>query len=1858
MSNVEGRPYAGTWVLNNRSVVKYTPDALVFINGDTSLPGCARCRGRIEVQKFVTGLSVEAGTSPTSHSATIQLALPRVQGKQVFIDGYNILRAGLEIHIFLRGYFPMRGMFSHLANSQAGPDADSNNFDLTKYATYPYYPAFHGLITQVSYEYSNGFYYGTLNCTSLLHFWQFVNITTAGAWMAQDKRPTQDLGRTTLYGHNFNNVHPFSIIYTLYRDVAGSAAGVDFALKDESNLDAVSASMGNGGRQIFSTVATYWEQRFKTRIQNLRMYGVNGQLFNGVQQAWLGKNRDVKGLLTSSTANDPATTDTAKDPFSARYSVAKSLGLQGAGADFTFSPMIQQDNEFFNISVLDMFAFNQTVGEMGAGDVWQSTYQTKMDIAQQVMKITGFEFYQDVDGDLVFKPPFWNLDTAPNRYYRLEDSDIINITFVEKEPNATYIIVRGVWIAGLKDVAPADGVLTKRGLYIDYKLVAQFGWRPAPTLELTYVLDPKVLFWVGIARLDMLNVDTFSATATIPIRAELRPGFPVYIPFADSYYYINQLSHSFAFGGQCTTSLVLSCRRAKWHAPGFLKAPSRGHSVIEHIRLDRPDLPPRPLETFVNGISRLVGFPNVVMALDPRKINPNFSVVGIGLDYFDSVQAPADLLFGWIARDVHLLGSFEIVNPVPGPDGNAVYQDPTLITKLKMRTASNETIEFTLEDLQKGFKHLSGVRDPVLSAENAVRLQEEAVASADQQLNVSAGSLEGSSRAVETGQLDILKGKQQSALKKYRETLSESPSIATLVKIFKALQPNNNEPIRRKIDGIPGSDVRLSYFESLSHLKGQYMAGTVPGNYRYFSCSHPFESQQGMPIIQWDDGEKTEVTTRRSRSRGRRQQSRIDTTPLVPDTGNRKQRNRDEKSVLQDRLDERGVTWVSASNYLSNRDKGVSWNNGKISGSEEVKNTPLSEGVADNLVNLGVVTQELFDRLARRSDFGGEGFRLRTSGKSWAVGATVEASDDASQHAQGKAQDTGVVTPDGRLTNEKFEILLEEAGGMWAEGWFGGLGSYLREEGAKRKSFVHIDIRSGEHHWGDFKDKKGLRVTDKSKSSSAVRDRLKAEKQAAFAKAGGIHSRTRTNPDLWEEKAPTPSTNPDSTETSTAVQPVPTEPNPTNVLKKPPSVNTRDLSLNVSRTVVQFKPTTKTPAGNYRAPEVTLGIGKCRKGLQLAVGPNRTPQVVTTDQIQRISFVRHQAGKFTQVVGTSQNSGSVSFKAISLQKQINDIFRALAPDDPSVTVRSIYQEPYTEMRHQLGSVDIPIYDGVEGNLVVDAENNNILLKPFDDVLIVDASDVPESLQQTLNAQFTEGEEGLSAFFIGDLTFEQLSQVTGYSSGGDPQGDGQSWYVTINKYVSRLATAVVDQIENGNNLPSPDNWPGYAAVKKLAAVPKAEKQERIGDVTKAFNDATTAAFGINAAQETQTANPTEEKTVQTGKQETPIHSPVFPVSDEKGYEHYGSYRYGRGLSVEPGGTFEFIHSGKDPFKNVTAQSAEEFLNVLTLVKTGRIDDDSATLSGFRKAAFDFFADLFSQKEDPLSTEGLSPDVAAQGQAASEGATATVGAKDVVAKVGLSEFERAQVEQSVMDLASTVTSLGKTARGRDVLRELLEANGDDPDLIKGNSFDISQTQFVRNFVNFAVNFGKSPTFKTTAANAAYRLADLTAHLINRTGQACICRGSYADVEMEAYSQETFDTVDGVDTQTEKPEAAAGQAAIQAEPSYTVQQQRERGEISQEGVSEFPQTPLPGLGTEDAGTVSADNPPTTADPADLGDGVFSDLSPAQIIALEAISGLSIRELEELGTFNLVKEGILSEEDLQLLTENEAPLPSIEEI
>jgi len=611
------RPYAGTFAPNRRKVIQWTPDALVYLNGDTSLAGCPTCRHNIDIQQFVTSVSVDAGVDAGASSASISFSIPRSYGDSIFRDGNTLLRNGLEVHIYFRGYFPMTGL--------ADPDADPASASvagvrLSDIPQYPYYPAFHGVVTQVSHEYSGGFFSGSMTCSGMLHFWQYMQIASNGSFFGA--RPNNSGVRTNLRGHIFTGMSPFSIIYSLYRDTAGAASGVGFALQSRTNMQAVSTASGDS---LYSMAIRYWERRFMQGMYGLRMHGASGQLFSGSTQAYLARlgGGDARLISVVTGASRPE-----RDPLASSAAAFNLIDRDGdgrilRGADLRLLASSGGTGRDYGVVVPQMQAFVNDISQWGQVNFFETTYETKLDIATQVSNICGYEFYQDMDGDLVFKPPLYNLDTSSSRVYRIEPEDVISISFSETEPEATYATVRGGPFQNIRG-AVDEAEWGVRSTYYDYRLIAQFGWREG-SLESNYYSNARSAYYAAVANLDRINQGMNAASVTIPLRPEIRQGFPVYIPHIDCFYYVQSVSHAFTFGGSCTTTLNLVARRRKFIPPG-----DPSGNGIASIDLGQTSLPPRSLQYLDNsGIPRVLGFPNVVMALDPERINPLFFFFGL-----------------------------------------------------------------------------------------------------------------------------------------------------------------------------------------------------------------------------------------------------------------------------------------------------------------------------------------------------------------------------------------------------------------------------------------------------------------------------------------------------------------------------------------------------------------------------------------------------------------------------------------------------------------------------------------------------------------------------------------------------------------------------------------------------------------------------------------------------------------------------------------------------------------------------------------------------------------------------------------------------------------------------------------------------------------------------------------------------------------------------------------------------------------------------------------------------------------------------------------------------------------------------
>lgn len=1118
--SLSNRPYIGTWRLGAQQLVQHTPDAMVYVNGDMTLPGCQRCHSSIDLQKFVTEVSVDAGCDAGSGSASFTLAIPPHHRDSFIRDAKFILRPGLEVHIYMRGYFPVKGMYSNLAQStpkkssestknavgaqaptttppvlpgkernalvnnprlnaeqkanaliiydqftasgasanvayaaianaksesglkankrsvtksgkpgvglglfqltrgsfkdpktgkvagtpedaassdkyynaydpnansagimrdfafpkikaqgkksdstvvsltqnfaqyverpaalnqanvntpqgqnelarrsaiaqnlfgksatdptfgkkavkpdpnqpvviptqatqqsdqakqeatdEIGPSPldsmDLDGYDIENVLAYPYYHVFHGVMTQVSHAYSAGTHTASIQCVSMLHFWQYQQMSTNAS--AFGARAPNSGNKMSMLGNNFTGKHPYEIMYALHHDTAGAAAGVSWALAQKTNQTAKSDLTGES---LYSLNLKYWQKRFSLKDIKLRMHGVTGEMFNSVQSAFLASasSNDLMSLVRGRFNNSGV-----KAKGDNIFSQAVSVGLYNkrrlealVQSRSRRPPGQNKSSTKLEVNMAEMHAFVSDVSQWGQVQLFESTYESKLDVANKVCEATGFEFYQDVDGDFVFKPPMYNLDTSGSRVYRIENIDIISINFEEKEPQVTYMVCKGSHFTNVK--VGIDNEMGVQGQYIDYRLVSQFGWRPG-NFESSYFTDAMSMFYAAVNRLDIMNAPTKSGSVTIPLRPELRPGYPVYIPYLDCFYYCNSFAHSFSVGAGCTTSLQLIGKRSKFFAPGY--PDKRG---IEAIELSNTMLPEKPLEVLdLSGRPRLSGFPNVVMALDPNQIDPMFLIVGSDVD---KITDPATLEFlmkqamkmsivdSWPDNSGERPGPYYIVRSGEGQQGMWFYlKTPNSVSESQIeKPEPNSRIAKGMKgaiqvmreagklvDYQKGQAEKAAKALPKLErqAKEVKRLHDLAIAagkkSGADEAGTNASRNADSSDAKYRAKQDAFTQSKEDAilLQNSANDISENDhsTLAEFRRLLKRVTEEYQAPdtFQSNFAGDPRSSITL--LEMLSDKKAVFSNKALPGSYRYYSASSPRVKDQGQDLL-------------------------------------------------------------------------------------------------------------------------------------------------------------------------------------------------------------------------------------------------------------------------------------------------------------------------------------------------------------------------------------------------------------------------------------------------------------------------------------------------------------------------------------------------------------------------------------------------------------------------------------------------------------------------------------------------------------------------------------------------------------------------------------------------------------------------------------------------------------------------------------------------------------------------------------------------------------------------------------------------------------------------------------------------
>lgn len=513
---------------NERNVLKLAPDAFITVSGGIndkvvmpiSSSGTNVVTKDLEMRGGISSINVTAAVSPPgSGRATITIIAPQYKG--LHEDYYVTLPTGVKIPYFIA--------MMEVKIYMKGRYLDDADFFKPKY-----YPVFWGFITEVSESYNSGNFTISLTCSDMLAWWKFTNIILVPSnFTAANYGPPANRFFPTI----FKNLNPWEIIFTLFNDsFFMNPPAANFVYPQPSSTQYISLLIETLKRvkdnQSFSAltknVNDYWNKRFGFEVKSgadvlekvpLEMYGLQGQI-------------NMDSILQSSETKF-------------RSSLQKGDG---------YTPVTKElDLDYGILARLQPFGAYKNFGT-GA----KTLEHSKLDIAQQVCDWSNLEFFQDTNGRFVFKPPFYNLNVMGGGVpeYEIEPKDLINIsTSIVSDSIVNYLELTAPQFYNVLE-------LEFIGYHIDIDLLKRFGLR-FRSLPIMYGNNAKELNMIAAAQMSVMNAKAFTGNVTIPLRPEVRLGYPVYITHMDSFYYITSIQHNFNFGSSATTSLNLEGKRER-----------------------------------------------------------------------------------------------------------------------------------------------------------------------------------------------------------------------------------------------------------------------------------------------------------------------------------------------------------------------------------------------------------------------------------------------------------------------------------------------------------------------------------------------------------------------------------------------------------------------------------------------------------------------------------------------------------------------------------------------------------------------------------------------------------------------------------------------------------------------------------------------------------------------------------------------------------------------------------------------------------------------------------------------------------------------------------------------------------------------------------------------------------------------------------------------------------------------------------------------------------------------------------------------------------------------------------------------
>ena len=445
---------------------------------------------------------------------------------------------------------------------------------------YPrYYRSFWGYINNISEGYSDGSHTMSVSCADMLSYWDVITFNAHPALIANKISGQNNI---PAWSTRFKNSNPFQILAAL-----SVVSRIDLIeVQSYQNAALTSEGAGEFWRKSSDQLIEYWGARMNKISKAVRIYGVAGNSIFDAAKFYSG-DRETQTQMAAELGHMTSQT---------------LFGVDLAVNEDHFSPFL-------------------TLGTM---DNFQSEHRGRLEMMVQVKDHIGWEFYMDTTGEIIFKPPFYNIDVRQNFPISwIRDIDVIDWGFDETEPEATRIDVVGEMLGSI--ISNMDASVQVNGTFQDTHLVRQYGVRQE-NIQAHWLKTNEACGFFAVDKMAQFASDRFSGNITIPGRPELRLGFPVYVESRDCFYYVHNITHSFAFGSSFTTTLGLKAMRSKFSTTDLLfkngtKSPDGNIVKVDNGGINR------------DSQGRDIGLPNVIMRpatfeefTAKAALNPSYSV--------------------------------------------------------------------------------------------------------------------------------------------------------------------------------------------------------------------------------------------------------------------------------------------------------------------------------------------------------------------------------------------------------------------------------------------------------------------------------------------------------------------------------------------------------------------------------------------------------------------------------------------------------------------------------------------------------------------------------------------------------------------------------------------------------------------------------------------------------------------------------------------------------------------------------------------------------------------------------------------------------------------------------------------------------------------------------------------------------------------------------------------------------------------------------------------------------------------------------------------------------------------------------